>query len=179
RKSTPAEREAFDREIEERARVAARELADFFSLMVHAHAPAPDAAQRDKIKQAFADDYRRSDLTRACLARDTEDELRMTFELTKLAFALTAYRTDRGKYPGTLTDLSPTYCAVIPKDIFSDGELRYFLKDGGCVLYSVGPNRKDDGGLGVADRAEYGTEGYVPWDDITVRLPAVKKPLEK
>ena len=91
----------------------------------------------------------------------------MTFDLTKLALALAAYRADHGAYPAKLSDLTPKYVTEVPKDIFSDSELHYRQENGGYLLYSVGSNGKDDGGKGIADRKE-GED----WDDLAVHMPA-------
>ena len=95
----------------------------------------------------------------------------MQFDLTKLAFALAAYRADRGTYPAKLADLVPKYVAEVPKDIFNASELHYRPEGGGYLLYSVGANGKDDGGKGYDDRKD--GEG---WDDIAVRMPAAAAP---
>ena len=76
----------------------------------------------------------------------------MQFDLTRLAFALAAYRADRGAYPTKLADLAPKYVAKVPKDIFNDSDLHYRQENGGYLLYSVGPNGKDDDGKGMEDR---------------------------
>ena len=91
----------------------------------------------------------------------------MQFDLTRLAFALAAYRADRGTYPAKLADLVPKYVAKVPQDIFSAAELHYRPEGGGYLLYSVGVNGKDDGGKGMDDRKD-GED----WDDLTVRVPA-------
>ena len=83
---------------------------------------------------------------------DLNDRGAMQFDLTRLAFALAAYRADRGRYPAKLADLTPKYVAKVPKDIFNDSELHYRQEEGGYLLYSVGPNGRDDGGKGVDDR---------------------------
>ena len=98
---------------------------------------------------------------------NAEDRGTMQFDLTRLAFALAAYRADRGTYPAKLADLVPKYVAEVPKDIFSASELHYRQEGGGYLLYSVGLNGKDDGGKGMDDRKE-GED----WDDIAVRVPA-------
>jgi hypothetical protein len=98
---------------------------------------------------------------------DVEDCAAMSLDLTKLGFALAAYRADRGRYPKTLADLKPKYVSEVPKDIFNDSELHYERTSGGFLLYSVGPNGKDDGGRGVDDRTA--NEG---WDDLSVRVTA-------
>ena len=96
-----------------------------------------------------------------------EDRATMQFEVTRLAFALAAYRADHGGYPAKLADLAPQYVAKVPRDIFNDAELHYRLQGGGYLLYSVGVNGKDDGGKGYDDR-----KGGEDWDDLAVRVPA-------
>ena len=82
-------------------------------------------------------------------AVDAEDRGTMQFDLTRLAFALAAYHADHGTYPAKLADLAPKYAAEVPKDIFNASELHYRQEGGGYLLYSVGPNGKDDGGKGT------------------------------
>ncbi len=112
-------------------------------------------------------------LPSASLFVDAEDRGTMQFELTKLAFALAAYRADNGSYPAKLADLKPKYVAEVPedifKDIFVDTELRYTREGDGYLLYSVGVNGKDDGGKSYDDAKE--GEG---WDDLVVRISAAK-----
>ena len=61
--------------------------------------------------------------------------------------------------------------AEVPKDFFNDGgELHYRRQDQGYVLYSVGVNKKDDGGRGYD---EYNPAGK-QCDDIVVRVPKDK-----
>ncbi len=94
-----------------------------------------------------------------------EDRGNMRFELTKLAFALAEYRAHHGSYPAQLADLVPKYVAAVPQDIFSGGALHYTLQGDGYLLYSVGPNGKDDGGRNREDNPDdYGC------DDIAVRI---------
>jgi hypothetical protein len=101
-----------------------------------------------------------------------EDCGAMQFDLNRLAFALAAYHADRGTYPARLADLAPGYVAKVPKDIFNDSELHYRQEAGGCLLYSVGINGKDDGGKGYDDReaSDLKGESYEYWDDLAVRL---------
>ncbi len=66
-----------------------------------------------------------------------------------LAFALAAYHIDK-----------------IPDDLFAGKPLTYKREDKGFLLYSVGPNGKDDGGRGQDDEP--------PGDDIAVRMPVAE-----
>lgn len=83
--------------------------------------------------------------------------------LRTLAIALAAYRVDHGRYPTKLAALVPTYLAKVPRDLFSGRPLKYRRrKDGGVLLYSVGPDDKDEGGNPI-------------WDDVSVHLPPPDK----
>lgn len=75
-------------------------------------------------------------------------------ELTKVALALAAYRADKGQFPDALSALAPAYMKEVPKDLFTDGTLVYTKTAKGCLLYSLGPNMKDDGGKTMAESPE-------------------------
>jgi hypothetical protein len=61
--------------------------------------------------------------------------------------ALQAYKGEHGAYPAYLSDLVPRYLSRVPDDPFSDGQpLRYRRTGGKYLLYSIGPDAKDDGG---------------------------------
>jgi hypothetical protein len=67
------------------------------------------------------------------------------------ALAVTAYHQNHGRYPESLEALAPAYLPSVPIDPFSAGfPLRYRLSGGSPVLYSVGPDGKDDGGTPIA-----------------------------
>ena len=52
----------------------------------------------------------------------------------------------------TLNELVPGYLPSVPLDPFDHKPLRYILKAGNkWIVYSVGPNQKDEGGL-VAEK---------------------------
>ena len=95
--------------------------------------------------------------------------------LRDLAFLLASYRRDHGRYPATLRQLVPHYVSELPPDPFSGADLHYRPEGKGYVLYSVGPNGRDDGGRNVADeisKLKHETYGNFPdYDDITIRTP--------
>ncbi len=64
-----------------------------------------------------------------------------------VGLALERYRTAKGGYPATLAELVPEFLPTVPVDIFSGQPLIYRTEPGGAVVYSVGPNLKDDGGV--------------------------------
>jgi len=97
-------------------------------------------------------------------------------ELTLLAFALAGYRADHQQYPGTLGELAPKYIDAIPKDGFTGGDLHYQPKADGFLLYSLGPNGKDDGGRNHITESESRPEDHkaseeeLLRDDIAIRI---------
>jgi hypothetical protein len=65
-----------------------------------------------------------------------------------LACGLERYRLARGQYPETLEALVPQFAEKLPHDIVGGQPLKYHrAADGRFVLYSVGWNEKDDGGI--------------------------------
>jgi hypothetical protein len=104
-------------------------------------------------------------------AYQTETRLAVARDETEIALALRACQAREGKYPQRLADLSPKYLRSVPTDQFTDQPLIYRPDpDGaGYLLYSVGPNNRDDNGK----EAEYGA------DDLPVRGGTSIKPGQK
>jgi hypothetical protein len=66
----------------------------------------------------------------------------------QIVCALERYHLARGEYPGALDALAPQYIEKLPHDIINGQPLHYRrTSDGQFVLYSVGWNETDDGGL--------------------------------
>ncbi|MGD0745120.1 MAG: hypothetical protein ABSA45_08185 [Verrucomicrobiota bacterium] len=69
-------------------------------------------------------------------------------DLARVAIALERYRLAHGEYPDSLDALAPQLMQKIPHDIIGGGPLHYRRTDDGqFVLYSVGWNETDDGGV--------------------------------
>jgi len=69
-------------------------------------------------------------------------------DLARVAIALERYRLAHGEYPKSLDALEPQFIAKLPRDIINGQSLHYRrTADGQFVLYSVGWNEKDDGGV--------------------------------
>ncbi|HVM59483.1 MAG TPA: hypothetical protein VMV72_01325 [Verrucomicrobiae bacterium] len=65
-----------------------------------------------------------------------------------LGCALERYRLANGRFPETLGALAPQFTSQLPHDVITGEPYKYRLtKDGRFVLYSVGWNEKDDGGV--------------------------------
>lgn len=82
---------------------------------------------------------------------------------TRVALALSAWRTQHGQYPSDLAQLVPNYASSISIDPFDLHPLRYRLDDrDGYSLYSIGEDGKDDGGPLRNEKGELYWEGNGP-----------------
>jgi hypothetical protein len=72
--------------------------------------------------------------------------------LANLHLALTALALEQfrvahdNRYPASLSELTPNYLDATPMDPFDGQSLRYRKQGAGYVLYSIGPDLKDNGG---------------------------------
>jgi hypothetical protein len=64
-----------------------------------------------------------------------------------VAIALELFKRKSGSYPATLAELSPTYLPTVPLDPCDGQPMRYKLVDGKPVVYSIGTDFDDDGGV--------------------------------
>ena len=63
------------------------------------------------------------------------------------ALATQRYRQATGQLPARLNDLVPMYLATVPVDPFNGQPLRYRALSNGFVVYSLGADAADDGGM--------------------------------
>ena len=71
-------------------------------------------------------------------------------DLARTAIALERYRLAHGEFPESLDALAPQFMEKIPHDVIGGRPLHYRRTDDGqFVLYSVGWNETDDGGVVV------------------------------
>jgi len=69
-------------------------------------------------------------------------------DMARTALALERYRLAHGNFPDSLTALVPQFLAQIPHDVIGGQPLKYRRTDDGrFVLYSIGWNETDDGGV--------------------------------
>jgi hypothetical protein len=73
--------------------------------------------------------------------------------LARLACRLEEYRIAHGQYPDKLDEL-PDLPAHLNQEVLSEEPLRYQRKGDGYLLYSIGWNQKDDGGVLAKDDKE-------------------------
>lgn len=87
---------------------------------------------------------------------------RQTFlDLASIACALERFRLADGQYPETLAALTPRFLEKIPRDVVNGEALKYRrTADGHFILYSVGWNQTDDGGVVAM------TKGKTPGPDV-------------
>jgi hypothetical protein len=69
----------------------------------------------------------------------------VNLEATRVLLAMRAYQAKHGRLPGDLAELVPEFIDAVPTDAFNGEPLHYL--PGQKVIYSVGQNLKDDGGL--------------------------------
>jgi hypothetical protein len=70
------------------------------------------------------------------------------FNQAAIACALERHRLANGHYPETLAALAPWFISALPDDVITGEPYKYHLTDDGrFVLYSVGWDEKDDGGV--------------------------------
>jgi hypothetical protein len=73
--------------------------------------------------------------------------------LLYVSLALRAFKLEKGHYPEKLAELTPSYIKKVPADPFGGGEpMRYRRTDKSYLLYSIGPDGKDDGGKQIDDK---------------------------
>jgi hypothetical protein len=88
------------------------------------HAPGVEIAMRGAVRR-----------------EDAEHRLLLTH------IALKRFQLARGELPESLAQLMPEYLPDVPQDPFSEGPLVYRREPMGYLLYSVGHNGRDDGGV--------------------------------
>ncbi|HEY3283392.1 MAG TPA: hypothetical protein VGN26_14075 [Armatimonadota bacterium] len=88
------------------------------------------------------------------------------------ALALARYRHQRGTYPSSLDQAAPLLGGAPPLDPFSGKSLRYHREGDGYLLYSVGRNGRDDGGVQDAFPRGGQPSRREQRDDISFRVPA-------
>ncbi len=96
-------------------------------------------------------------------------------DLAIAACALARFKLIRGRYPKSLNELGPKWLAAAPMDRFSGKPLKYRRTDDGFVLYSVGMNLRDDGGVATASWA--GIDGWKEGDVVVQEGPQSRKPV--
>ncbi len=79
--------------------------------------------------------------------------------LALVALAVESFRNETGRLPEKLEELIPKFFEDVPEDPFTELELQYLRKAKGYVIYSVGSDREDNGGLEKADKKQSDDKG--------------------
>jgi len=79
-------------------------------------------------------------------ASAAEDRANIDLKLMQTAAALAVHKRESGVYPASLAQLTPKLLPQPPIDLFTVKPLVYKKTAAGYLLYSPGPNGKDDGG---------------------------------
>src|SRR5262249_45479809 len=89
------------------------------------------------------------------------------------AIAVERFRLVNGRWPDQLEDLAPGFLSKVPADPFDGQPLRYPRLKEGVIIYTVGEDRKDDGGRRVLIKAgEPDVDvGFQLWDPEHRRRP--------
>lgn len=96
---------------------------------------------------------------------ETKDRIMESLFIVTLA--LRAYKLKHGSYPNKLDELVPSYIKSVPDDLFVlNKPIKYIKTSSSYILYSVGPDGKDDGGKPCIDTRTSVTEMryYVDWN---------------
>lgn len=94
----------------------------------------------------FSDTYTQGFLSSIRILIEYHDQDTALWAVTRVALAAERYRLAHGDWPRELSELVPAYLEKLPADPFDGEPLRYVRHDDGITVYSVGYNRKDDGG---------------------------------
>jgi hypothetical protein len=83
--------------------------------------------------------------------------------VAEIALANRIYRLKHGRYVDSLGELVPGVLSSVPLDPFTGKEYVYKKKDRGFIVYSLGENLKDDGGISQKEKGWRGDYDIV-WE---------------
>lgn len=96
--------------------------------------------------------------------------LQSSLQQFRILCAAARYHHAHGELPETLDALVPKYLAEIPRDIMDGQPMRYRRTEkGGCLVWSIGMNRADDGGIERNPAVSGGTVKF----DWVVEMPPI------
>jgi hypothetical protein len=104
----------------------------------------------------------------------TSNRTRTRLAICKLA--IRRYQLDHDRLPDSLADLVPEYLGSVPEDPFGGQPIVYRPDPAGPILYSVGPDGRDDGGKPL----DWSSRVPVPPGDVLLIEPedVVDEPVE-
>ncbi|RYX85970.1 hypothetical protein EON83_04235 [bacterium] len=102
-------------------------------------------------------------------ASDYRDTAFVQANQREVALALTCFRTAKGSYPAQLAQAEKLWGKPLALDIYSQKNFLYRSNGKSFVLYSIGVNRKNDGGKNARYKGKF--LGSPLTDDIVWALP--------
>jgi hypothetical protein len=105
-------------------------------------------------------------------SNDEHDVAVGRLRLLTVELALRCYRSNQGQAPGRLDMLVPKYLRQVPSDPFRGHPLVFRPQGTNWLLYSVGPDRVDDGGKPVGQMSFNDLPGFR--DSDSGSSPAIK-----
>jgi hypothetical protein len=101
-------------------------------------------------------------------AIETAAMSRHWIDAVRAVVALHRWNALHGAWPSSLDQLVPEFLDRVPRDPYDGAALRYAVRDGGPVLWSIGVNRVDDG----APEADHVNTGFkLRWHAPTDQVP--------
>jgi hypothetical protein len=76
-----------------------------------------------------------------------------------------------GRWPSGWYERGPALPIPVPTDPFTGDPLAFARRDGWIVIYSVGADRRDDGGITEAEARRRADQWAGGWDEATVGMP--------
>jgi hypothetical protein len=83
------------------------------------------------------------------------------WRITELRLAIRAYQQAHGVLPPSLDALVPAYLPAVPQDPFAPGPMVYRRKARRALVYSRGPDGKDDGGADLGAKCYPDSRGDI------------------
>jgi ABC-type transport system involved in multi-copper enzyme maturation permease subunit len=111
-----------------------------------------------------------TDIQAATLTRCLSDfaPMQVAVDHVVIACAIERFRLAEGKLPATLDKLTPKYLQKIPHDFVNGKPMKYKVAPEGYVLYSIGLNQVDDGGLPDTTKTIQGRKQIVSRDWVWI-----------
>ena len=107
---------------------------------------------------------------------DAELRAKARLRSATVGIASERFRQENGRWPNDLAEIPPTILPSIPTDPYDGQPLRYSRTPDGVVIYSVGPDRTDDGGNLTTKVASPGEDhGFRLWDPAHRRAAPLPK----
>gem|GEM_PF-849180 len=105
----------------------------------------------DRIKFQFNSDFKDTIAPQDWYpGRFSWEYIRTMNGLLMTSLALRAWKLEHGNYPKSLQGLMPNYLDKLPNDPFAiSGTFKYHLRGSSYILYSLGPDSRDNGGKPV------------------------------